>query len=871
MTMHKYLLTRVLVAGSLTLAFGAWAADPAAPAPTTNRNVLVLHRAGAWRAFYTWALPQVKTADGIKPRILKYAREVIASDMAGFNFMTTYPPAGWMETGFDDTVWTRRHFLASYSNGETDYRAGGGTPSYYTRQISLRGKFNVTDPAKIGTLALNLGFRGGVVIYVNGREIKRAFLPAGTLEPGALAEAYPDSVIVDADGKPIPWYPDRRKLDEITPLRVRRIERLAIPAELLHKGCNVLAVEIHTTPYHESSLDYRVGIHWVPCGLVDLSLEADSADGLVPNVARPAGTQVWNANLIEHVTDVDWGDPLEPLAPIRMVAARNGVFSGKIVVSADRPIEGVRATATDLSGGGKTIPASAIRVSYGSLDTAGANTRRLEGMLDAPPKTVPVSNAALPAPLVRGAVETVHITVRVGRDTAPGLYKGTLHVMDAGGLAVQAPVEVNVVDWVLPDPAAFTYWCGMVELAEGPAGVYGTPLWSDKHMQMVGKSFDLMAQLGTRVLFVPLAAEMELGNAEGMARFTKGADGKFSADLSAVEKYLDTALKHLGKPRYVICGVWQRTEQLQPTEQGAPMISVVDAAGLVENVRGPKHGTPESIELWKPVLTKIDAMLTARGLKGTLVLGMGDDIMPNVETATAFKQILPEAGWYDGAHVSNFSTVRVADGTVPIIYQCNVYGVGEVPDPAVTRHYGWNRKYVIPGGQQVWLQREVYDHASLSTFRAMPESMPMSDRPGQGCLGADFWPPPVPAGARRMSTLFSRFPRTANVGAGGKGITATQLLYPGPDGAVPTLRFEVMREGIQETEARIALERLLLEKPCRLPEELARKAQELLDDRARRARVWMNGDLLPYSGWEGRSQGLFEMAAAAAQVVGNVK
>ena len=175
----------------------------------------------------------------------------------------------------------------------------------------------------------------------------------------------------------------------------------------------------------------------------------------------------------------------------------------------------------------------------------------------------------------------------------------------------------------------------------------------------------------------------------------------------------------------------------------------------------------------------------------------------------------------------------------------------------------------------MWLAREVYDWAADFKFRSLPESEIMSDRPGQGCLGTDFWPPPAFKGSYQAVTLFSRYPRSANVGAGGKGITTTQMLCPGPDGPAPTLRFELMREGIQEAEARIFLEQRLKETPCRLSAELAARAQAVLDERAKRARLQMSdvdgGGLfrsaltVPYSGWQGRTLRLYEAAAEAAK------
>jgi hypothetical protein len=125
---------------------------------------------------------------------------------------------------------------------------------------------------------------------------------------------------------------------------------------------------------------------------------------------------------------------------------------------------------------------------------------------------------------------------------------------------------------------------------------------------------------------------------------------------------------------------------------------------------------------------------------------------------------------------------------------------------------------------------------------------------------------PGPDG-KTTSTMVGRFPSTSE---GNLGIYAGQLLYPGPDGPVPSVRYQMLRENIQECEARIFLEKLLLESRWRLPADLAAKAQAVFDERNRWHRVLMLGPApessvaWPYSGWEARAVQLYEAAAEAA-------
>ncbi len=52
-------------------------------------------------------------------------------------------------------------------------------------------RVKVTDPAEVEGLTLELAYRGGVAVFVNGREVGRAHLPEGALDPETLAEPLP--------------------------------------------------------------------------------------------------------------------------------------------------------------------------------------------------------------------------------------------------------------------------------------------------------------------------------------------------------------------------------------------------------------------------------------------------------------------------------------------------------------------------------------------------------------------------------------------------------------------------------------------------------------------------------------------------------
>jgi len=165
--------------------------------------------------------------------------------------------------------------------------------------ICLRGKFRVTDPAAAGDLKLSVAYRGGVVVYLNGQEIARASIPEDQRPRGieAVAEDYPREVFVKDDGKVISWgFGDPARCHAQLQQRVRRLDGVALPAKLLRKGVNVLAVEAHRAPYHDaiqgtsrSGRGKGYVINWTTVGVTDVALTGGAARGCKSGTRTPAG------------------------------------------------------------------------------------------------------------------------------------------------------------------------------------------------------------------------------------------------------------------------------------------------------------------------------------------------------------------------------------------------------------------------------------------------------------------------------------------------------------------------------------------------------------------------------------------------------
>lgn len=609
------------------------------------------------------------------------------------------PPEGWQKVDFDDRGWVRHE--GPMAEG---YRAVSLT--------CIRGKFSVTDAAKAGDMTLSVGYRGGVVAYLNGKEIGRANLPAGKVGPDTLADPYPQEAYLDSKGLLIDertpgradyaryvvtaaWAPQLKSLADATTLknfqsRCRHAE-FKVPAATLQKGVNVLALEVHRAPANEImaaaigrqkdlwgalSATWRTDCRflgrqaqafwWNHAMVEDVRLSAPAgAAGITPNIARPKGLQVWNESTFKRVLPMQYGDPNEPLGPVVIRSVPNGTGSGQFIVGSTEAISGLKVAVGELKGQSGSIPASAVQVCYSRLNSVlGWDGRCFYDALDTePPAEVPAltkanwGNQAQPFGGVAGAIQPVWLIVSVPREAKSGTYKGDVTISAGGSSPIKTTLELRVVsDWACPDPGRFTTYVGMLESPDSLALQYNVPLWSDEHWQRVDRMMELLAQVGNREVFIPLITKTMLGNEQSMVRWVKQADGTYKHDFTVAEKYLDLAVRHKWNISVTCLGVSDGTLGAALWYSGKPRnppsVTVVDADGKLGEMDAPAWGSDAAQAFWKPVIDGIQERLKKRKLDQTMMFGfvVQNQVLP--ETIRDLKVLSPQTKWWEYTHWS---------------------------------------------------------------------------------------------------------------------------------------------------------------------------------------------------------------------------
>jgi hypothetical protein len=428
-------------------------------------------------------------------------------------------------------------------------------------------------------------------------------------------------------------------------------------------------------------------------------------------------------------------------------------------------------------------------------------------------------------------------------------------------------------------------------------------MWSEAHWKLLDRTFEFLGQVGTKTLYVPLKARTHFGNEHSMVRWIKQADGTWKHDFSIAEKYVDVAVKHLGKIPVVCLAIYDGGTTHQG-KAGEPFTVLDEATGVLSEQVAPEWGTAESQAFWKPVIDGMREVLAKRGLEKSMMVGLGQGIYGG--TVADLKAVAPDVPWVCHSHLytERFGAGR-GTGSQPVGYNAVVSAAvfAVLWDPEEDQpFYGWRNPFRIvsfPRSEYALLTVE----GDLTMYRLCAEGVLLTgtrtrlegkynwrleslaaavggkkDFPGirgLGRLGADFWW--VLEGKEGGHAICGRYPGS-DWGTLSMTIynAKTWLLAPGPDGAVSTVRFELMREGLQEAEARIFVQNALLDDALRakLGKPLADTCEELMNERTHALRYvsefYDRGDnarhlLTPV--WDEMSDKLYTAAAEVAKAL----
>jgi hypothetical protein len=827
--------TRILAAGFI---LGAIAPAPAAEVEAIDART-------PWRAYLVHGgnLVREKGALTVRGRRQSAPFDPAAADADKQGF-SRLPPAAWMKPDFDDRCWPRFLMMDLF-----DFLGDFGANAQENNGpalLCLRTAFGVSDPARATGLKVSVTGLGGGVVYVNGEEVGRGAMPAGKLHPLTPAEDYPIEAYTADDGTtPLPVLQGASKPEPKWLARYQKRIRaftVDVPPRALVKGRNILAVELHRSAV--AGPQQRGG--WGHVGVHRVTLASAGGAGVIPFAEAIQGTRVWSANAEDVVAETPaeksmvrvsmfktllWargmpvrgipiGNPFDPILPIRMAAPRNGVCSGQAVLSDPAGLRGVKAELGPLKGpSGAVLPAAGVKIRYAVQHPE-----------------IHYCDALMPTPPEGAKTLPVWVVVEAPKDQAPGWYAAPL-ALAANGKTFSVPVRVLVTGLTLPAARDFSSDLGVTHSPDVIAAQYKVDPWSDAHLRRMEPSLAMMGQLGNDVCQVPVITKNQFNWRLPMIRWTK-SDGKLKPDFTVLRKYLDAYGKYCAPPKAISVYLWDPScakrianvyEGRQiPSRDNKPRmpltIQVVDPkTGAASEADMPHIGDPGAEAFYKDLIDGVREIVTKRGWPASsLLLGLGGDNRPSQEDAALIKQWAPDVRWNLLSHFSGDpGTIfnkkgpgmeALKAGKLIAVGGLEV-GLKEHPWsgewngwPAIKFEDQWAKPTeFVDLGTARWLWQ---DYSPPIVFRTLPL---LWGRLGR--VGLDFW-----GGGRGTAQNASYFTQS------------TALTVPGPDGAVPTVRFQMMREGVQDMEVRFSILRAC----AKLPADQRKSHHELLDDLVRR-------------------------------------
>ncbi len=562
-------------------------------------------------------------------------------------------------------------------------------------------------------------------------------------------------------------------------------------------------------------------------------------------------------------------DPLEPVydaesaleAPsgdvLLLAAPRNGAASAQAVILGEGAGD-ITAEVSILASGEYELPSEAVKIRYAHKEQDYQDVLREERETGEPhPEYGPNYLSAyydrlFSSPQPGAEVQPVWVTITVPEDTPAGVYTGTFH---AGGAS--APVRLHVSDWLCPDPSDFVTHVGVISSHEALARHYEVEFWSDMHWLLIEQQLRLMGLIGVDEIWLHANADMGQGEGLALIHFTE-QDGKIVPDLTVARRYVELFAKHVGKPSYVIMNYWMgppRGGDMGWSREGI-RVFVDGEKTLVPRPElgggsGRSHGgnlryidRPEvesGEEFWRRVIDGVRELVQEQDWPEELIhIGMFDDQRPKLEAVDAWHRIAPGMAWVTWTHGKGDRPLNTYEDDEPIVIDGMLtggYTHAYIPGPFGYRETESVRPYLQGGWNQgkpirASGRNQLVKYMRPNQFRNFPNGLMVGSREtghdghggsaGFGFLALDFWTVAQGVDGRRRTFIDRRHSNRLH-----RQNTAS-VIEPGPDGPVSTVRFEMLREGLQETEARCAVERALVE--GRFDDATTEKARELLTE-----------------------------------------
>jgi len=483
----------------------------------------------------------------------------------------------------------------------------------------------------------------------------------------------------------------------------------------------------------------------------------------------------------------DTPPPREPARVIRVFCARNEYEPAQFAIRAQARLAGVSVEVSPLKheGGKYVLPAECVRWNFVGFIPITKNTPcAREGVLvrKAPCGIPDVLLEQRTMDIAAGNTQPVWLTFFVPKDAPPGLYRGSVTVK-ASDKRETLPIELTVWSFSVPKERHFfmTNWFNTGKIAKA----HGVEQWSEEFWRVLEKYFRNMAEHRQNVAWVPW----------NLIKIYREADGRLTFDFSRFDRYVELMEK---------CGVADRIE-IQHIAGGGWGKPVVFRKVSATDRKTGKSIVLDSEEGMQRLLSALEEHLAERGWLERAMLHIADEPSQyNLDTWLAISRKAHSAA----PRLRRIDAIEASDFGADL----------EVWVPKLTHLKTWFRYYeqARARGAELWyyICCHPVDGYYPNRFLDYPLSMVRLlhwlnykyDLKGYLHWGLNFWGDD-PFGPPRETLP----PGDTNV------------LYPGKEGPLNSIRWETQRDSAEDFEYLC----LLTERMKRVKSALGKAAEHL--------------------------------------------
>ena len=241
----------------------------------------------------------------------------------------------------------------------------------------------------------------------------------------------------------------------------------------------------------------------------------------------------------------------------------------------------------------------------------------------------------------------VWIAVEIPPQAPPGVYKGNISVESTSG-TVNHAITLEVINKSLPAPSAWSFHLDLWQNPYAVARFNGVKLWSQEHIKLLKPLLTMLAQAGQKCITTTLIEDPWAGQTfdpyGSMIKWVKKADGTWSYDYSVFDLYVNLAMESGIKEQincYSMVPVGNKFSWFD--EKSSKTITI-------ESI----PGTKAYEDMWTSFLRDFKAHLKAKGWLNKTAIALDEREEEEMEKMFVFlKETAPElkismAGFYYG-------------------------------------------------------------------------------------------------------------------------------------------------------------------------------------------------------------------------------